>query len=654
MHENGRNQQKEVNRKSKFRPTLRVRLLLLIGSASLIILLAATLLSLNYQRQELIESARISTTALSNAIEANLRHAMLTVDRGLMDETVQTIVAEGAVKSLRILDDQGFVRVSSIDGEVGTPHTQMEALCQSCHLNNTSPIRNNIVFTADDGRESLLNVNSIQNQPGCYSCHSPENQTLGLMMIETPLSPIFDQLKTSFWRTTVIAFVSLLLLIGIIVPSLNRDIVRPIKVLTRGVAEISAGNLDYQVSLNHQDEFNELAESFDGMRKQLKASTLEMERRYQELSLLNEIGLSVGQSLELKEVLNSALKIVSEKLDVEAGFIFLRDDALGRYNLCASIGASAELCQEIEKRRMMPAYNITDIVVQSDRPVYIPDISTDSRLEGLWDDLHGRSYINVPLKAKGNLIGTMSLVSPVGKPLPERSVTVAESVGSQLGMLIENAQLYQRLRYMAVLEERDRLARAMHDDLAQSLGYLNVKASITYDLIMGELFEQARESLQELKTVAKVVYTDVREAIFNLRTSVSMQEGFIPTLKEYLEEYRTNYQLNIELLVGYQYSAELLPEVANQVIRIVQEALTNVRKHAKADKVWVRCIQNSHHVCVTVEDNGLGFDPLQLHTNNRQHIGLQVMRERAESIGGRLEFDTQPGQGTRVTVWAPL
>jgi nitrate/nitrite-specific signal transduction histidine kinase len=315
-------------------------------------------------------------------------------------------------------------------------------------------------------------------------------------------------------------------------------------------------------------------------------------------------------------------------------------------------GAPVALCQEIERRRRLPSQDISGQVARTERPFFAADLSTEPTFAGLWEDLHNRSYVNVPLRSKGKIIGTLGVFSPAGKPLPESAVSVVEVIGNQIGIVVENAQLYRQLRYLAVLEERDRLAREMHDDLAQALGYLNIKASITNDLITNGQVDQAQESLLELKRVAKFVYTDVRESIFNLRTAVSSL-GFIPTLQDYLDEYRANYGLDVQLLVGYDELLEPLPEVATQLLRVIQEALTNVRKHAGGqglDTLPTRPQADQH----PHRGRRPGFNPMQTTEAGQQHIGLQVMRERMESIEGSIEVVSQPGQGTRVILRLPI
>jgi signal transduction histidine kinase len=269
-------------------------------------------------------------------------------------------------------------------------------------------------------------------------------------------------------------------------------------------------------------------------------------------------------------------------------------------------------------------------------------------------DEHIASFLAVPLQRGGRFLGLVEVMMRQRRRLVQGDAQLLMRLAHHVVVAIENAQLYRQLRYLAALEERDRLARELHDHLAQALGYLNVKASITDDLLSGGRIDDAQESLLELKKVTKVVYTDVREAIFNLRTAVSSRAGLLPTLQDYLAEYRAHYGVDARLAIGDEDSPEFSPEVASQLLRIIQEALTNVRKHAGASRVWVRCSQNGNQVCISVEDDGRGFDPAQVAEGGRQCFGLQIMRERAESVGGSLGLDSQPGQGTRVVVRVPL
>jgi len=226
-------------------------------------------------------------------------------------------------------------------------------------------------------------------------------------------------------------------------------------------------------------------------------------------------------------------------------------------------------------------------------------------------------------------------------------------LANQVVVAIENAQLYRQLHHLVVLEERDRLARELHDHLAQGLAYLKVKSSITDDLMSSGQIEEAQESLLELKKASQILYTDVREDIFNLRTAVTERVDLFSTLRDYLIDYQAHYGLEVHMEIENESPFKFPPEVASQLLRIVQEALINVRRHSNASKVLIHCAQGDEQFCISVEDDGQGFYPADVSKEGGQRYGLQIMRERAESVGGNLELDSQPGRGTRVIVWVP-
>ncbi|MGD2156235.1 MAG: sensor histidine kinase, partial [Anaerolineales bacterium] len=263
------------------------------------------------------------------------------------------------------------------------------------------------------------------------------------------------------------------------------------------------------------------------------------------------------------------------------------------------------------------------------------------------------SLLVVPLLRGGQFLGLVEVMTRKPHQFKQRDGRLLSRLANQVVVAIENAQLYRHLHYLAALEERDRLARELHDHLAQGLAYLKVKASITEDLLSSAQIEQAQESLLELKKTSQVLYTDVREEIFNLRTAVTEQDSFFLTLRDYLIDYETHYGLELHMMIEDGCTSDFSPEVASQLLRIVQEALTNVRRHSNAAQVMIHCRQGGDQVCVSIEDDGQGFYADEVAKEGSQGYGLQIMRERAESVGGSLEIDSQPGGGTRVIVWVP-
>jgi len=154
--------------------------------------------------------------------------------------------------------------------------------------------------------------------------------------------------------------------------------------------------------------------------------------------------------------------------------------------------------------------------------------------------------------------------------------------------------------------------------------------------------------------ISATAYDEIRQSIYGLRTMVSGSLGFAPTLTELLHEFSVQNDILVKLETDGDETVRLSPASEPQVIRIVQEALNNVRKHAQVRRARVRVERKEGCVCVSVQDDGVGFDPARFATPNGLHFGLRGMRERAEGLGGQLEIISAPGQGTCVTALLPL
>lgn len=264
-----------------------------------------------------------------------------------------------------------------------------------------------------------------------------------------------------------------------------------------------------------------------------------------------------------------------------------------------------------------------------------------------------RNMLIAPLIANGRRVGALYAAS---KPtdFDEEDARIVGIFADQAAIAIENARLQEQLRQMAKLEERERLAREIHDNLAQALSILKLQASNIGDLLRAGQVEQAQTFLAEMIKTAGEAHADAREAIFSLRHSASSPAEFIAGLKSHLEHYRRTYGLDAQLVIQEADLNELPANVVVQLSRIIQEALTNVRKHASASAVVVRLEKAERSLTVTVEDNGQGFDFDPANRKENGGVGLQIMRERTESLGGVLTIAAQPGHGTRVVAQLPL
>jgi signal transduction histidine kinase len=207
------------------------------------------------------------------------------------------------------------------------------------------------------------------------------------------------------------------------------------------------------------------------------------------------------------------------------------------------------------------------------------------------------------------------------------------------------------LRQRAIVEERERIARELHDGLAQLLGYVNTKAMAVRLMLKNRRIEDAGRHLFQLEEAARELFVDVRQAILGLKTAGQIGDGLTATLKDFAVQF--NELCGVPVEVAVTPTVESLPlttETELQLLRIVQEALTNIRKHASAARAWVSLQSYDNTLELTVGDDGMGFEPQHVRSNRRPHFGLSTMRERAEAVGAEFHLDAEPGAGTRVTV----
>jgi signal transduction histidine kinase len=256
----------------------------------------------------------------------------------------------------------------------------------------------------------------------------------------------------------------------------------------------------------------------------------------------------------------------------------------------------------------------------------------------------------VPLEIEGRSLGGLWVVRLSHSPFTESDLQGLEHMADQVVIVIEQALMAGRLQSVAVLEERSRIAREMHDGLAQVLGYMGLEMQTlealarqgNQDLLLDEL-QRARENIA-------LTQADVRENILSLRTTLAGEAGLVAALEEYVDEFGVQTGIETRFVCDCDGTPSLSPMAETQLVRITQEALSNVRKHAQATQVQVRLSHSENLLCVTITDNGIGVtDPPE-----RGHFGLITMRERAESAGGSLTITSQLGEGVEVNLWLPL
>jgi nitrate/nitrite-specific signal transduction histidine kinase len=442
----------------------------------------------------------------------------------------------------------------------------------------------------------------------------------------------------------------------------HKSIVLPVRQLASATQEVASGDFRKRVSVTSQDEIGQLAHSFNVMaerlaedERQLKATHKQLERKAQETEALYQIGMEISSLLPVDQVIEQVVSHGRQLLQADRAGLALLEEASQEIHWKIFLGGEEEAFKKI---RLKPGQGVAGRVISRGKPMIIEDVSKDPadapEANPILKLEHLHSALAVPIRWGDQVVGALMVGNLIPSQFGDDQVRLLTGLASQAAVAIENARLYEQTGALATVRERERIARDMHDGLAQALGYIHMHLGALEARISAEAQGEIRGELREIKKVAGEAYEEIRQSIFGLRTMVSRGLGFIPTLTEYLHEFSRKNGITTYLQVGGDHAPRFSPDVEVQLVRIIQEALANIRKHAGGRRAVVRFDVEGNRCCVTVSDDGQGFEPGKVPKEGSHHFGLQAMRERAEGIGGTLEIDTAPGKGTKVMVRVPL
>ena len=262
--------------------------------------------------------------------------------------------------------------------------------------------------------------------------------------------------------------------------------------------------------------------------------------------------------------------------------------------------------------------------------------------------------LSAPLRRGGGTIGLLAIGAAAPRGFDADEVETLAALANQAAIALEHDRLERRLRELAVVEERERIARELHDGIAQVLGYVNTKSLAIDEYLAGGRVGEARSQVTELGAAARAVYVDVREAILGLRSPIEPGVGLGGAIEAHARRVAADSRFALELSIPPDArDLRLDPETEGQVYRIVQEALTNVRKHAAAHRVRVSMAVAEDRFVLRIEDDGRGMAAIDAPAGV-PHYGLRSMRERAAAIGAELDIADGPRGGTLVTLDVPL
>lgn len=376
-----------------------------------------------------------------------------------------------------------------------------------------------------------------------------------------------------------------------------------------------------------------------------------LRRQNQELLALHTAGLAISAELALDAVLKKVVDQAGYVVGAKYGALSVVDRE-GRIEQFVTSGVTDE-----ERAAIGPppvGHGVLGVVLREGQHLRLTDVSHHPRSSGFPPN-HPvmRTLLAVPIPCRSPFLGNLYLSEKENRAqfTPGDEETL-ERFAVQAGIAIDNAHLHAQAADLAVAQERLRIAHEMHDGLAQVLGYVNTKVQAVEAYLRRGKTEEASAQLRELAVSARRAYTDVREGIIGLRTLPGAERALSDVLREFLQQWKEQNSISTELVMDPELRVR--SEVELQLVRIIQEALTNVRKHARASSVRVEIFKREGKLIASIVDDGIGFDPTQKSRGEFPKFGLSTMRERAQSAGGTLTIDSGAGRGTTVCVEVPL
>lgn len=373
------------------------------------------------------------------------------------------------------------------------------------------------------------------------------------------------------------------------------------------------------------------------------------------LSAIHEVIAIVTRSLDLEQTLNATLDKVLAVVDGEAGLIFTLDRLLQALVLSAYRGVSAESAAEMDRMRL--SEGPYGQVAQSGEPVVVPDPAQGPPAllrEGL------QMQIVVPLRSRDSIQGVLAVACRRLHICQPQELELLTAIGKEIGVAIENARLYKRMQFYAreitraQEDERQRIARELHDETIQML--IVVSRRLEASISPAELLpETTRQQLGQVRALIGDILGGARRLVRDLRPPALDHLGLVAAIRGLTRDLTEDHDIQTELVVEGE-TRRLAPEVELTLFRIIQEALSNVRRHSGASRATVRLAFSFDRVRAIIDDDGCGFDAPEEMGDlvSTGKLGLIGMDERAQTLGGTLALQSAPHHGSVVTVDVPL
>lgn len=384
--------------------------------------------------------------------------------------------------------------------------------------------------------------------------------------------------------------------------------------------------------------------------QRVMGSEQELTQRNEELELINSLATTVSSELSLQSIIDATLARVIDLFGAQTGVVFLREDTTSQFKMALHQGDAEEVFKETETFRSGEGW--LGNVAKSGKPAWATRMQGDL-------DLHRQKIVDaglnslvcVPLMARGRVVGVLELAFEELRDVSVSELGLLEAVGAGVGIAVENARLNRQARRVAVLEERERIAMDLHDGIIQSIYAVGLALESSRMLGAGSQ-DDLRAGLGQAIEGLNTIIRDIRAYILDLQPSRISTDDLGGALRRLAREFKANTLIEPEVIVDPAAIGVLGSPRSSGLFLIAQEALANVAKHAKASRAWLNLRVSDGEISMQIIDNGRGFDrgrsqPVLGH-------GLSNIEQRARAIGGDVEFLSEPGEGTTVTVRLPV
>lgn len=453
-----------------------------------------------------------------------------------------------------------------------------------------------------------------------------------------------------------------LLLVGVVLVWytlhwMERGLLGPLQAVRDWAARVRAGDLSARVSAGEHGEFADLVDDVNmlgddlqalsrDMESQVMAQTENLQQKTRSLEMLYDVAASINVSRDLNDLLARFLRTLSDAMGARAASIRLAEG--DQLRLITSTGV--EQSDGMVSSRPMATRDCLCARVATEGYTRIENWQAGCCGEiaaGLVTERSPLKMVIVPLQYRNRTFGVYNLFVEEHKLARHEDVVVLlTSLGQHLGMAIERAGLDQETERLSRMEERTRLAHELHDSLAQTLASIRFQIRILDETLHQQDDIAVWEKLETVEASVDEAYGELRELIARFRAPID-EHGLVPSIEKIVQRFKKESGI-LTFFHNDLGDTELPESVELQVVRIVQEALNNARKHSDANAVRVMIRHENGKYRVLIEDDGRGFGTPTMRGRPGEHLGLTIMRERAERIGGELKIESDPNEGTRI------